>query len=129
MAHDHEHHEDLMQSLVNEYAELLEHSKQGIYLYFDDTHKACNSTLAKLLGYASPEEWAQVDAPFAEAFVDESSQETLVTAYRDAMEKGTASTIMVVWKKNGGGSVKTTVILVPIAYDGHLFALHFVSPK
>jgi hypothetical protein len=33
----------------------------------------------------------------------------------------------VTWKKKNGGTVNTTVILVPMAYAGHLFAVHFVS--
>jgi hypothetical protein len=37
------------------------------------------------------------------------------------------STIEVTWKKNNGQTVDTNVILVPVAYDGHLFALHFLS--
>jgi len=39
------------------------------------------------------------------------------------------STIDLTWKKKSGGTVDSTVILVPVAYDGHLFALHFLSPK
>jgi len=43
------------------------------------------------------------------------------------MEKMVGSTISVKIKKNSGSTVDTTIIMVPVAYRGHLFALHFVS--
>jgi len=55
--------------------------------------------------------------------------ESLVTAYRNATERMIGSTIEVTWKKKSGGTVDSTVILVPVAYHGHLFALHFLSPN
>jgi hypothetical protein len=86
----------------------------------------CNGKFASLLGYRSPEEWAKEEDPL-EATVERSSQETLVKAYNQAMEKLIPSNIKVTWKKKSGGSVVTSVVIVPIAYDNHFFALHFVS--
>jgi hypothetical protein len=86
----------------------------------------CNEKYASLLGYRSPEEWAKLVDPL-QATVVQGSQETLVKAYNQAMEKLIPSTIQVTWKKKTGGKVGTTVVLVPIAYDDHLFALHFIS--
>ena len=97
-----------------------------MYLYLDDTHKACNSKFAALLGYKSPKEWAEVKGAL-EPFVAEKSQETLSSTYWNAMNKMIASKIPVTWKKKNGGTVDTNVILVPMAYAGHLFAVHFVS--
>ncbi len=62
-----------------------------------------------------------------EPFVAEKSQEALVSAFWKAMEKMVASTVLVTWRKKGGGTVDSTVILVSMAYAGHLFAVHFVS--
>lgn len=106
---------------------LLESSEQGIYVYFDDEHKVCNENFATLLGYDSAEEWAQMEGPFPALFVEEDSQDTLIDAYQDAMQKMAASTIKVNWKKQSGGTASSTVILVPISYKNHLFALHFVA--
>lgn len=127
MAHDHDHHEDLIESLTNEYQALLNNSKQGIYIYLDDTSKICNKLFATLLGYSSAKEWASVTTSFPEAFVDDSSQNTLVSAYQDAMEHGIGSANEITWRKKDGKTVRSNVILVPIVYDGHLFALHFVT--
>lgn len=127
---DHDgHHEDLIQSVAEEYADILRNSEQGVYIFLDDSSKVCNAKFATLLGYDSPEEWAKVDESFPDAFVDESSQDVLVSAFQDAMEKGVGSTNEIMWKKKDESTVKSTVILAPIAYEGHLLALHFISEK
>ncbi len=120
-------HGDLFQNLLHELQPVLEHSEQAVYVYFDDEHKACNEKFASLLGYSSAEEWGQAEGSFPDLFVDAQSQDTLIDAYQKGMERMMASTFKVLWKKQSGGTVDTTVILVPISYQGHLFALHFVA--
>lgn len=124
---DHLHHDNLIAQISEEYSDILSQSKQGVYIYLDDNHKVCNKNFSNLLGYKSEDEWAQVDTSFPTAFVVEESQETLVEAFQEAMEHAVASTNTVVWKKKDGSSVSTTVILVPVVRDGHMFALHFVT--
>lgn len=126
MAHEEQHHEELIKGISKQMKSILDGSQQAIYIYLDDIHKVCNEKFSSLMGYGSPEEWAQVEDSFV-AFVEQSSQETLVKAYRQAMEKFIPSTIKVNWKKKSGGSVSTSVVLVPIAFEDHLFALHFIS--
>ena len=104
----------------------MDSSQQAIYIYLDDIHKICNEKFSSLMGYGSPEEWAKVEDSF-ETFVDRDSQETLVKAYRQAMEEFIPSNIKVTWKKKSGGTIATVVVMIPIAFDGHIFALHFIS--
>ena len=120
------HHEELIAGISKQMKSILDSSQQAIYIYLDDIHKVCNGKYASLLGYRSPEEWAK-DENLLEATVERSSQETLVNAYNQAMEKFIPSNIKVTWKKKSGGTVVTSVVLVPIAYNDHIFALHFVS--
>lgn len=131
MSHDHHHHghshADLLSELATELEPLLEESKQAIYVYLDDGNKVCNEKFAALLGYDSAAEWAEVEGSFPVLFVDEKSQDTLIETFQKAMQDLTASTITVHWKKKSGGTVETTVMLVPISYKNHVFALHFVS--
>lgn len=130
MSHDHAHgqtHHDLLGELTTQLEPVLESSEQAIYVYLDDEHKVCNEKFASLLGYGSAEEWAQIKGSFPALFVDPNSQDTLISAYQKAMQSMTASTIKVRWKKKSGGTADTMVILVPISYKGHLFALHFVA--
>jgi PAS domain-containing protein len=126
MINEQEHHEALIAGISEQMKSILDSSQQGIYIYLDNIHKVCNRKFATLLGYSSPEEWAKVEDAF-EVFVDRGSQETLASAYNRAMEKFIPANIKVTWKKKAGGTVDTTVVLVPIAYDDHLFALHFIA--
>jgi hypothetical protein len=126
MHHGHSHH-DLLEEFTAELQPLLTSSEQAIYVYFDDDEKVCNEKFASLLGYDSAAEWAKTKGSFPSLFVDARSQDTLIGAYQNAMQDMTASSIKVRWKKKSGGTADTTVILVPISFKGHLFALHFVS--
>ena len=126
MTNERVHHEELIKGISTQMKNILDSSQQSIYIYLDDIHKVCNEKFATLLGYHSAGEWAEVEDPFPE-FVEQSSQETLVKAYQQAMEKYIPANIKVTWKKKSGGSVATSVVMVPIEYEGHLFALHFIS--
>lgn len=130
MSHNHPHgetHADLLEQFTAQLRPLLDSSEQGIYIYFDDELKVCNEKFASLLGYGSAEEWAKTEGSFPTVFVDPGSHRTLIGAFQKAMESLTASTIKVGWKKKSGDTVDSTVILVPVSYRGHLFALHFVE--
>lgn len=120
-------HMELLLGLHEQLQDVFNKSSQGVYLFLDDKNIACNDKFAKLLGYSSGKEWASYKGSFPLVFVAEGSRHTLVDAYRTAMEKKAGSQIEVVWAKKTGGIVKTRVILVPVAFEGHLFALHFVE--
>lgn len=126
MTNEQARHEELIAGISKQMKSILDFSEQAVYIYLDDIHKVCNGKYASLLGYRSPDEWAQLENP-VEATVERSSQETLVNAYNQAMKKFVPANIKVTWKKKSGGSVVTSVVLVPIEYDDHIFALHFVS--
>jgi carbohydrate-binding DOMON domain-containing protein len=126
MSSQQKHHEELVDGLYNQLKEIFDSSDQAIYLYLDDTHKVCNKKFAGLLGFSSPEEWAKIENPL-EANVDTTSQKKVVSAYRDAMEKSVASRIEVKLKKKDGVLLNAFVIMVPITFRGHYFALHFIS--
>jgi PAS domain-containing protein len=126
MNHEMEHHEELIKGISRQMSEILDSSQEAVYIYLDDIHKVCNQKCASLLGYSSPREWAKIDK-LMDLTVDPKSQETLATNYNRAMEKKVAANFGVIWKKKSGGTVNTIVTLVPIAFEDHLFALHFVS--
>lgn len=120
-------HDKLIEGVAKEYQDILGKSEQGMYIYLDDTHKVCNKKFATLLGYQSEDAWAKIETSFPVAFVDDQSQEALITAFQDAMDKCISSTNTIVWKKKDGSTIHTTVVLVPISHKGHVFALHFVA--
>jgi len=123
-----EHHGELVKGFYDQLKQIFDSSEQAIYLYLDDNHKVCNKKFADMQGFSSPEEWAKVKNPL-EAGVDKLSQDAVVSAYRNAMEKLVGSKIDVKLKKKAGGTFDASIIMVPVAYQGHMFALHFISKK
>ena len=128
MSSEQKHHEELVNGLYSQLKQIFDSSEQAMYLYLDDAHKVCNKKFASLLGYSSPQEFVGIEN-ILEANVEEKSQQILVSAYRNAMEKMVASKIDITIKRNSGNTVDTSIIMVPVAYQGHLFALHFVSER
>ena len=121
-----QHHEELVKGITEQLKPILDKSAQAIFVYLDDTHKACNKKYADLLGYRSAKEWANLDAPLAD--VIEKDQQKAISAYEKAMETMAASSLNLTFKHiKTGELIKTKYILVPIAYDGHLFSLNFFS--
>ncbi|HLN89689.1 MAG TPA: hypothetical protein VK253_06450 [Candidatus Binatia bacterium] len=121
-----EHHEELVKGLYDQMKPILEGSNQPIFIYLDDNHKACNTNMASMLGFKSPDEWAKMPG-FLEVYVEEKSRETLSTAYWKAMKNMSASTIQLTWMKKGGDKIDSTMILVPMFFEGHMFSVHFVT--
>ena len=120
------HHEELVKGLYEQMKTVLDASEQPIFIYLDDNHKACNNKFSSLLGFQSPQEWAAVEG-FLEPYVAEKSRDTLMIAYWDAMKKMVASTSQITFVKKGGGEVNSTVVLVPMPFQGHHFAVHFLT--
>jgi len=105
---------------------VLGKSPQAIYLYLDDNHKVCNRKFAELLGYTSPKDWADLDAPLAD--VVEEDQQAVIDAYMNASEKMVADAINVRMKNvKTGKIVKTRMIIAPVGHAGHIFTAHFFS--
>jgi PAS domain-containing protein len=122
------HHEDLVNKFHGQLKQIFDDSPQAIYLYLDDNHKVCNKKFASLLGYGSPEEWAKIENPLEENVAKE-SQDAVVSAYFDASEKMIASQMDVKMKTMSGSVLEASVIVVPVAYQNHMFALYFISKK
>jgi PAS domain-containing protein len=123
---DSAHHEELVNGLYNQMKKILDSSEQPIFIYLDDNHKICNQRFAAFLGYKSPQDWAKISG-FLEIYVDEKSRDTLMSAYWNAANKMNASTIQITWKKKDNATVDSTMILIPMTYEGHIFSVHFVT--
>ena len=120
------HHEELVKGIAQEMKPVLEKSGQAIYIYLDDNHKVCKKKFADLIGYKSPKEWADAEAPLSD--VVEEDQQGVINAYMSASEKMVASTIEVRVKNiKTGKIVKTRMIIAPFGHAGHIFTTHFFS--
>ena len=123
-------HEEFLQQIQDEFADVLAQTSQGVYIYLDDPHWICNDRLATMLGYASADELrkASSDSPFLDAAVATESQQRVVDAYRSVVNAKVASSIPVTWKKKDGGTMKTQTIFAPISFKGTVLPIHFVTP-
>jgi len=120
------HHEELVKGIAQQMKPVLEKSGQAIYIYLDDNHKVCNKKFAELLGYRSPKDWADAEAPLSD--VVEEDQQGVIDAYMKASEKMVASAIEVKVKNIKTGNIfKTQMIIAPIGHTGHVFTAHFLS--
>jgi len=122
-------HEAIIVKVRDQFADIFDESEQSVYIYLDDVNKVCNKRFASLLGYASPKEWAAVKQNFPEAFVSRKDRAKLVSTYQKVVSTLVGSTISLRWMKKSGEEVPTTTILVPIVFEGHRMALHFISPS
>jgi hypothetical protein len=121
-----EHHEELVKGIAEQMKPVMEKSEQAIYIYLDDNHKVCNEQFADLIGYKSPKEWAEADAPLSD--VVEEDQQSVIDAYMNASEKMTAECLDVRFKNTKTAKiVKTRMIIAPVGHAGHVFTAHFFN--
>src|SRR5512146_866224 len=62
-------HQDIMQELADQFRPILESSPDGVYLWFDESHKICNEKLAAMFG-CTVKEWCETEV-FLDSFVAE----------------------------------------------------------
>ncbi len=120
-------HDEAIRGAAEQMREILDGSEQAIYIYLDDTHKVCNEAFASLLGYGSPEEWGRIEDPLA-AGVAEKSQRAMLGALQKVKDRKAGSAFRATLKRRNGKAVETDLIMVPMAYEGHIMAVHFIQP-
>jgi hypothetical protein len=121
-----EHHVELVKGITEQMKPVMEKSEQAIYVYLDDDHKVCNKKFADLIGYKSPKEWAEAEAPLSDVL--EEDQQSVIDAYMNASEKMAASCIEVRVKHIKTGKIlKTRMVIAPVGHAGHVFTAHFIS--
>jgi PAS domain-containing protein len=121
-----EHHEELVRGMAEQLKKILDNSPQAIYIYMDDNHKTCNKNFATMLGYKSVRAWEKIDAPLAD--VVEAHQQKVIDAYVKASESLEAGSVRVTMKNvTTGELIKTSMIMAPVVYEGHVMTMHFIS--
>jgi PAS domain-containing protein len=119
-------HEMLVKGMAEQFKEVLEKSPQAIYLYLDDTHKVCNKMFSDLLGYASPQLWAETEAPLED--VIEEDRPSVVRAYQSASGKFKAVTVTVRFHNmTTHRSLTRQMTVVPVPFKGNVFTAHFID--
>jgi hypothetical protein len=121
-----QHHEELVRGITEQMKPVLDKSEEAVFIYLDDNHKVCNKKYADMLGYKSPKEWAETEAPLSD--VVEEDQQSVINAYMSASTKMIPSAIEVRTKNTKTGKiVRTRMIVSPVGHAGHVFTAHFFS--
>ena len=114
-----------MRELTEQFRPVMEQSPDGVYLWLDEAHKACNERLANLFGY-TVEEWCATE-PFLENFVAEEDRGIFSWNYHNRVA---ALAFPVTFRFRGlrkdGSSFSAETDMIPISYRGHAVAYHFV---
>lgn len=78
-------HETAIGELIEQFRPIIEGSPDGVYLWLDEAHKACNERLANLFGFTA-EEWSATQ-PFLENFVAEEDRRLYSWNYHNRVAK------------------------------------------
>jgi len=118
-------HADTIRDLAEHFQPIFENSPDGVYLWLDETHKVCNERLAGLFG-CTVEEW-YAEQSFLESFVAEEDRGPYSWNYHNRVA---ALTFPVTFRFRGlrkdGSTFAAETDMIPITYQGHTIAYHFV---
>jgi PAS domain-containing protein len=116
----------VLSDLYSQLRKVLDAAEQPILIYLDDKHKVCNQQFADMLGYPSPHELSSTSG-FLEMLVDdEASRNAFMEAYWLAINNMNAVGLEVTWRKKDGSNLKTSTVMVPMEYEGHILLVQFV---
>lgn len=117
--------EDVVRELAEQFRPVMEGSPDGVYLWLDEAHKACNERLAALFGH-TVEEWCAAQ-PFLDNFVAEEDRKVFSWNYHNRVA---ALAFPVTFRFRGlrkdGSVFCAQTDMIPISYRGHAVAYHFV---
>ena len=118
-------HEEIMAELKEHFAPVFESSPDGVYIWLDETHMACNEKLAKMFGYTVDE--VSRKAPFLETFVHKDDQENFSQNYqRSVAILSYPVTFRFRARRKDGSIFRAETDMIPLSFHGHQIAYHFV---
>jgi PAS domain S-box-containing protein len=118
-------HERVLDELLKELTPVFLHSPDGVYLYLDDNHKACNRRMAEMFGM-TVEEWNRTP-DFLQDFVVPLDRELFAKNYQghvSALSRPITFRFNAV-RKNGEIFTAETE-MIPLSWKGYPIAYHFV---
>jgi PAS domain S-box-containing protein len=120
-----EHEETAMRELVEQFRTILAQSPDGVYLWLDEAHKACNERLANLFGF-TVEEW-NATQPFLDNFVAGEDRTLYSWNYHNRVATlAFPVTFRFRGLRKDGSTFAAETDMIPISYRGHAVAYHFV---
>ena len=118
-------HEDIMLRLAEQFRPILENSPDGVYLWLDEGHQICNERLARMFG-CSVEEWCRTQ-PFLDSFVAEEDRYMFAWNFQNRVAAlAFPATFRFRGVRKDGSTFEAETDMIPICWDGHAIAYHFV---
>jgi PAS domain-containing protein len=118
-------HEQALDELLKQLTPVFLNSPDGVYLYLDDNHKACNRRMAEMFGM-TVDEWNRTP-DFLQDFVAPQDREPFASNYRRhvVLLTGPVTFRFNAVRKNGEPFTAETE-MIPLSWNGYPVAYHFV---
>lgn len=108
-------------------APVFDGSIKGVFVYLDGQHKACSERLAAMFDY-SPTQWEEL-YPFERLFSEKSAVDVMATYYEKIIAEKAPAEVPFTGIRKDGSSFEGRLLMVPLTFDGLLFALCFAEPE
>ena len=123
--HTDEAHEKILRELAVQFGPLFESSPFGVYLYVEDNYKICDERMARMHGM-TVEEW-QNTPTFLNDFIVAEDRELYSKNYRHHVA-GLKHPVTFRFRglRKDGSTFTAETDMIPLCWDGHPVAYHFV---
>lgn len=118
-------HDDVVPQLAEHLRPIFESSPDGVYVWLDEQHSACNENMAKMFGL-TPDEWANTPG-FLQHFVHEEDQGLFSWNYWNRVQPlAFPVTFRFRGIRKDGSTFDAETDMIPLTFGGHTVAYHFV---
>jgi PAS domain S-box-containing protein len=119
-------HDVATKELAEHLAPVFNASPDGVYVWLDEEHWACNERFAELFGYDGPHELN--DTPqLLQRIVHEDDQQLVSWNYWNRVQPlAFPTTFRFTGVRKDGSTCLVETDMIPLAFGGHTFAYHFV---
>jgi PAS domain S-box-containing protein len=118
-------HEDAIPQLAEHLRPIFEGSPDGVYIWLDERHLACNERMAEMFGL-SVDEWA-AEPGFLQRFVHEDDQGLFSWNYWNRVQPlAFPVTFRFRAIRKDGSTFAAETDMIPLTFGGHTVAYHFV---
>lgn len=119
-------HKKALRSLTEQLLPIFDASAEGVFVYLDGEHKSCNERLAAIFGY-TPLQWAEL-YPFERLFTEKSKTDVMASYYESIIAEKAPTEVEFTGIRKNGSTFKARLLMVPVSFEGLIFALCFVKP-
>jgi len=118
-------HAEVIERLADHLAPVFESSPDGVYVWLDESHKACSERLARLFGH-TVDEWRAAE-PFLGRFVAPEDRQLYLWHYQNRVASlAFPVTFRFRGLRRDGSTFAAETAMIPLGFMGHAVAYHFV---